>query len=68
MKIRKLDTNNSKDRNLFLDFPFQLYKNTPQWVPPLRSDMLFLMDRSRYPFYKHSTGDFYLVESEGATL
>jgi ribosomal protein S18 acetylase RimI-like enzyme len=68
MKIRKLDTNNRIDRNLFLDFPFQLYKNVPQWIPPLRSDMTFLMDRKRHPFYKHSDGDFLVVESEGSVL
>ena len=68
MKIRKLDTSNRKDRNLFLDFPFRLYKDTPQWVPPLRSDMTFIMDRKHHPFYKHSSGDFFIVESEGSVL
>jgi ribosomal protein S18 acetylase RimI-like enzyme len=68
MKIRKLDTNNRADRNIFLDFPFRLYKDIPQWIPPLRSDMTFLMDRKRHPFYKHSDGDFLVVESEGSVL
>jgi GNAT superfamily N-acetyltransferase len=68
MRIRKLDTAKGQDRRLFLDFPFRLYKNFPQWVPPLRSDMLFLMDRKHHPFYKHSMGDFFIAESEGSVL
>jgi len=68
MKIRKLDTTHPADRNSFLDFPFHLYKDVPQWVPPLRSDMTFLMDRKHHPFYQHSRGDFFVVESEGSIL
>jgi ribosomal protein S18 acetylase RimI-like enzyme len=68
MKIRKIDTDDHTQRNLFLDFPFQLYKTVPQWIPPLRSDMIFLMDQKRHPFYEHSKGDFFVIESEGSVI
>lgn len=68
MKILKLNTDIRKDRNTFLDFPFHLYKDTPQWIPPLRTDMTYLMDRKHHPFYQHSQGDFFAVESEGSIL
>ena len=62
MKIRRIDPDNEKDRNKFILFPFSLYKDCPQWVPPIKKQMHFVMDRQRHPFYKHSTAEFFVVE------
>jgi len=45
----------------FLDAPFRLYRNTPQWVPPLASDARRVFDRKRYAFYQHSDAAFFLA-------
>ena len=37
MQVRKLDTDNPLDVDRFIDFPFELYKDNQQWVPPLVS-------------------------------
>jgi len=68
MKIRKLDTDNKKDIAQFIHFPFALYKDCPQWVPPLRSEMSLVMNRKKHPFYRHSVADFFVAESEKDTL
>ena len=62
MDIRKIDPSNKKDRNKFINLPFDIYKNCPQWAPPIRNSMHFVMDASKHPFYHHSNADFYIVE------
>lgn len=68
MKVRKLDTENPRDVNQFIRFPFGLYKNCEQWVPPLISDMKLVMNRRKHPFYQHSEADFFIAESEDDVL
>jgi len=45
MDILTIDTNNRRAVQRFLDFPFQLYRHTPQWVPPFASDAGMMLDR-----------------------
>ncbi len=68
MRVRKLDTTRSRDIRTFIRFPFELYRDCPQWVPPLIPDMRLTLDRARYPFYRHSEAVFYVVETERHTL
>lgn len=62
MHVRKLDTSQLRERELFVDFVFELYKDSPLWVPPLRSDALNILDREKHPFYEHSIADFFIVQ------
>jgi hypothetical protein len=68
MRVRKLDTTQARDVRQFIRFPFQLYRDCQQWVPPLVPDMKLALNRDRYPFYRYSDADFLVVESEGQTL
>lgn len=68
MRVRKLDTTKRRDVRAFIGFPFVLYKNCPQWVPPLLPDMRAALNKKRYPFYRHSDADFFVAESEGQVL
>lgn len=68
MRIRKIDTSNKRDICSFIHFPLDLYKNNPYFCPVLESESRFSLDRLRHPFYRHSTADFFLAESEGQVL
>jgi hypothetical protein len=68
MQIRKLDTTQKRERAKFVDFVFELYKDSPLWVPPLRSDAMKVLDSTKHPFYEHSYADFFAVEDGGQTL
>jgi len=68
MQIRKINLENQLDRKLFSQFPFDLYKESPYWVPPFSSEMKLVFNRSKHPFYKHSQADFFVAESEGQVL
>ncbi len=42
---------NRRQKKAFLEFPWQLYRNDPNWVPPLRMDQKELVGYSYHPFY-----------------
>ncbi|HEX2980878.1 MAG TPA: hypothetical protein VHO48_11485, partial [Anaerolineaceae bacterium] len=66
--IRKVDPENARDRRAFSALPFQLYRNCPNWVPPLASEMADVFDRRRHPFYRHSQADFFLAQQDGQVV
>ncbi|HTP11428.1 MAG TPA: hypothetical protein VMP08_24415 [Anaerolineae bacterium] len=61
MDILKIDTANKRAVQRFIDFPFQLYRDVPQWVPPFASDAKRMLDRKKHPFYQHSTAEFFIA-------
>lgn len=61
VQIRVVDTRNKQDVNQFISVPFNLYKNCPQWVPPFISDVKFMLNRDKHPFFERSDGDFLIA-------
>ena len=61
MNIIQIELSNKKQFKDFLDLPFRIYKDIPQWVPPLRMDDRVRLNPKRHPFYKHSQAGFFLA-------
>ena len=61
MNIIPIDLSNKKQVKDFLDLPFHIYKDIPQWVPPLQMDDRIQLNPKRHPFYKHSQAGFFLA-------
>ena len=61
MNLIPIDTTDRRRVRQFLDLPFRLYRNVPQWVPPLAPDAQRVLDRRRHPFYQHSAAVFFLA-------
>ncbi len=61
MHIIQVNLANKKQVRDFLDLPFRIYRDIPQWVPPLDSDAKLYLTPSRHPFYKHSEAAFFLA-------
>ncbi len=68
MQIRQLDTTKRTDVQQFIHFPFDLYRDSELWVPPLVSDMQLVLNRARHPYYQHSEAEFFVAEEQGRTL
>lgn len=68
MRVRKLDTENVRDVERFVLFPFDLYRSCSQWVPPMISGVKRDLNRRKHPFYAHSDADFFVAESDGQVL
>ncbi len=65
MKISPISLTDKRQVKAFLDLPFHIYADTPQWVPPLRMDDRLRLDPARYPFYQHSQAGFFLAHESG---
>ncbi len=64
MRIQQVDLANRKQVRDFLDLPARIYRDIPQWVPPLEGDERLRLDPKRYPFYKHSSAAFFQAYQE----
>ncbi len=61
--IEKIDVKNKQQVNQFVMFPFELYKNCPQWVPPFIGDIKLMLNSDKHPFYEHSNADFFIAKN-----
>jgi hypothetical protein len=64
MNVIQIDTSNRRQVREYLALPERIYRNTPQWVPPLEMDARRMLDRRRHPFYRHSEAAFFLAVDE----
>ena len=60
--VQRLDLSSKKEKNEFVMFPFTLYKDVEQWVPPFISDMKMMLDTKKHPFYEHSIAEYYVAK------
>lgn len=65
MIVRQIDLKSRSDVNKFIQFPFDLYKKKPYWVPQMRADTRAIVNKAVHPFYQHSDADFFLAEDNG---
>jgi hypothetical protein len=61
MQILQIDLENKRQVRDFLSLPFSVYRDIPQWVPPLQMDERIRLNPKRFPFYKHSHAGFFLA-------
>jgi hypothetical protein len=62
MQIIQINPEDRRCQKAFINFPFDLYKDTPQWVPPLKIDMRKIFKPS-YAFYQYGDAVFLLALS-----
>lgn len=60
-KIIIKEANTPKLLKDYVKFPFLLYKNHPYWIPPLISDELETLDKTKNPAFDTAEAYFYLA-------
>ena len=65
LSIEKVDTENKSQVKRFVEFYYDLYKDCPQWVPPLFVDAYLPLNRKKHPFFEHSDADFFMAVRDG---
>jgi GNAT superfamily N-acetyltransferase len=53
------------DRKCFVDFAWEVYKDDPYWVPPLKDEVHGLIDPKKNPWFGHGKAEFWLATREG---
>ncbi len=64
--IRPIDS--KRDRKAFVDLPFRLYANDPNWVPPLKSEALGLITPEKNGWFSHAKAQLFLAERDGRAV
>jgi hypothetical protein len=68
MDIILVDPENRRQVRDFLALPFRLYRDVPQWVPPLAGDERRRLDLKHNPYYRHSAAAFFLACEDGQAV
>ena len=63
--VEKIDTDNRRQVKRFVELPYRLYRDCPQWVPSLLLDAYAYLNRKKHPFHEHSDVDFFLAVRDG---
>jgi hypothetical protein len=66
LTIRPID--GKADRKKFVDLPFRLYKDDPNWVPPLKSEALGLITPGKNGWFSHAKAQLFLAEQDGRVV
>ena len=65
LTLEKVNTDNKKQVKRFVELPFRIYADCPQWVPPLNVDAYNQLNRKKHPFHEHSDVEFFLAVRDG---
>ena len=57
-----------KELKKFVKFPFVLYKDSKQWVPPIISEELRTFDKNTNPVFKDAEARFFLAYKDNAIV
>lgn len=63
IKIRLVST--KADKQAFVDLPFRLYAGDPNWVPPLKSEVMATITPGKNPWFEHGEAQLFLAERNG---
>ncbi|MCD6454826.1 MAG: N-acetyltransferase [Candidatus Aminicenantes bacterium] len=66
IEVKKVES--KKDLKKFIMLPWKIYKEDPNWVPPLISDVKKLLDRNHHPFHKHAEVEYFLAYKDGEVV
>jgi len=56
------------DLNAFIDCAYRLNADDPNYVPPLRADMVELLTPGKNPFHEHATVQLFLARHDGEVV
>ena len=67
--IMELQTvRNRKDLRAFIQFPYDLYRDDPLWIAPLRSEQWAQFDPKKNPMLDHCETELFLLKDKGKVI
>jgi len=63
VRIRKVET--GRDLKNFMRFPWKIYGQDQNWVPPLDFDVSHRLDRRGNFYFDHARAEYFLAEKDG---
>ena len=56
------------DRKAFVDFAWEVYREDPAWVPPLKDEVRGLLSPKKNPWFEHAKATLFLAERDGKAV
>jgi len=56
------------DRKAFVDFAWEVYKDDPAWVPPLKDEVHGLLNPKKNPWFEHARAELWVAERGGKVV
>ncbi len=66
--VQVREVRSSKQWDQFIDLPWKIYGNDPNWVPPLRIAVKDMLDVQKNPFFKHAFMNAWLAIQDGQVV
>src|SRR3954470_3182718 len=63
LTIRPVET--KTDRKAFVDLAWEVYKDDPAWIPPLKDEVHGLITPGKNPWFEHGRAQLWLAERGG---
>ena len=57
-----------RQRKAFIDLPFRLYRDDPNWVPPLKGEALGLITPEKNGWFSHAKAKLFLAMRDGRVV
>jgi hypothetical protein len=61
VSIRPIELGNKQELKTFIKFPWRIYRDDPNWVPPLILDQLQFFTPGKNPYFAHSTAQLFMA-------
>jgi GNAT superfamily N-acetyltransferase len=68
MSVEIRPVSSKRELNTFIKLPRRLYRDEPNWVPPLLMDVKKRLDRKKNPFFKHAEAQYFLAYRDGRPI
>ena len=62
-RIRPVET--KADKKAFVDLAYRLNADDPNWIPPLRDEVMGLITPGQNPWFEHAEAAFFVAERDG---
>ena len=68
MNIEIKTVQTKKDLRAFIKLQWEIYKNDPDWMPPLLLARKKILNKKKNPFFNHSDAELFLAKNNGRVV
>jgi hypothetical protein len=66
--IEIVEVTSRQQYRTFFQFPFELYRNCPQWVPPITKEEMDIFDPQKNAVFEHAMARLFLAKNKGKVV
>jgi GNAT superfamily N-acetyltransferase len=68
MSVEIRPVRSRRELSTFIKLPWRLYRNEPNWVAPLVSELKKRLDQRKNPFFEHAEAQYFLAYRDGRPI